>query len=550
MSSIQYNMNYKYYSRQAWLHKKHIDEDDGGEMDTLGRYSVFTGLMLAEQSKFSERNFITLEHCKDLCDADPPAQVDSNQRLGTFDPKKEYPTDGCSAFSYSQEAQKCLLNCAPIGYTPEYNYYGKKSAMVDSDSTQTPSELESDARLANGIEIQKISAVAAEKADAAGAEASTKNQELKAQTSVVDQQAKIAKEATASALSQLKAEELAFPDTVHGPRASRKEEKELTLKESTEKDFAKETMMDAQEAQNEENRQREVHAKRTTAADRETAVKRDVKNREALSNTNEALLKGNLQDAVVEFTNRAILMANNERDLKDAINRGEEYNSKETIVKSKVRSAMVEIREKQGASRVSRMQATASQAASNEAQDAQAVAREKQKAQGLKNALATENIKLAELKSRMTTADQAVQTSQAAITTLKQQTGAQASEQTNKETSKLANAQTQETEAKKAVKDQALIVAEKQAVLNALTPEIVEATQDQKLAAAKAEAARQNIQYQFYGERPSVPTQEEVDLYRKFSKEYCLPLEEDAIPPNPANPPNPADEMGPADTAE
>lgn len=63
-SAIRFNPQWNYYSRMPWLHKKHIDDDDGSILQlpgrnlvnlsvvagesfgtTLGRYSVFTGLL-------------------------------------------------------------------------------------------------------------------------------------------------------------------------------------------------------------------------------------------------------------------------------------------------------------------------------------------------------------------------------------------------------------------------------------------------------------------------------------------------------------------------
>jgi uncharacterized protein with von Willebrand factor type A (vWA) domain len=159
--------------------------------------------MYPEKTRFEERFFVTLDKCKDLCDADPPLSIEANQRMGKFDHATKYPDDGCSAFAYSKEEQRCLLKGYPISYNSAFNYYGKRSAIVDSDSTKNPDELKNDAKLANEVAAQKKASDAAEKSDAEAAKRNTRNEENAVQKSVLDEQNEISKEAKQAANAQV-----------------------------------------------------------------------------------------------------------------------------------------------------------------------------------------------------------------------------------------------------------------------------------------------------------------------------------------------------------
>lgn len=546
-TAIRFNPEFKYYSRQPWMHKSHIDDDDGTNFGSVfGRYSVFTGMMYPERTKFAERKFISLGKCKDLCDADPPKSIETNQRLGKMDPEVEYVKgDGCVAFSYSHKSQTCLLKGVPISYNPSYVYYAKKA--VEGSATEFsklgPEGRKKEAKLAHSIEEQEKAADADQKqSEQAAQKQSVKNNEKQAQQ-LEQEQAAVKAAARKEAKQELKAaaaEAKAAENTK--PKADKKADAERKVKESTEKELAKETMLEAQAARDSENASKEAVGKKRAVQNQEAAGKLQARSAEEFRMAKERDLKGNLKPMLIEMIDKAQLMANNERDLKAAIARGKETNTKEIIVKHKVRESRLERREKGIVYDHENAMAKEASAAVNAQKDAAVVAAQEKKVEETKATIQAEQKKLDILKkqqedtaSKVDTLKSQIAETKAAIEKAGPHSGALQAELQEQESS-LATAESEFQTAESDVSAQDAEVTKAEDSLAALTGELSKAKAAENLANAKADIASNNVKYEYTGNKPRSPTNEESMLYRKFSKMFGLPVPGDASNPVPANP--------------
>lgn len=530
-SAIRFNPEFNYYSRQPWLHKSHIDDNDGTNYGTnLGRYNVFTGMMFPERTNFAERKFISLDKCKDLCDADAPKHTVTNERLGEFVPTKEYPKgDGCSAFAYSEETQTCLLKGLPVSYSPDYVYYSKRSfeAAGAKFNKLGPEARKKQAKLDEGIKQQKQAAEAEESNQEQGDKAEKINEEQRKVEKVEQEQAAVEKQAAEEAKQEVKAQ-TAKSKEAKEPKISKRRAAERKLKETTEKQLEKETKLEAQRQSDDEVAQKEKAAKVRVTRLREVSAKIRAKSAANAKNAGETRVKGNLKQLLAEFIDKAQLMANNERDLKSAISKGKEHNTKEAIVKAKVRQQRLENKAKGIEYNHEMEMAKQAAAETNAGKDAAVVAKEQEQIANTKDKVKSAKIRVKELQDENAAASTRVDETKANIAKIKEEMQKHGSGELAGEL-KLNEESLDQAESK--VKDILDQISEHETdiktwenELTSLTGEVSEAQAAENAAAAEAELSSQNVRYVYTGDKPAVPTNEESTLYRHFSKMVGLPI--------------------------
>merc|ERR1712054_101631 len=94
----------------------------------------------------------------------------------------------------------------------------------------------------------------------------------------------------------------------------------------------------------------EKQAKEVAKENQESAMKLTARSKEMKQKENHRKMQGNLGSLLNEMVDKSQLIAQSERDLKAAMKNGKEHNTKEKLVKLKVRRARMERfeREKQG----------------------------------------------------------------------------------------------------------------------------------------------------------------------------------------------------------
>lgn len=530
-SAIRFNPDFNYYSRQPWLHKSHIDDNDGTNFGpTLGRYNVFTGLMFPERTNFAERMFVSLDKCKDLCDADPPKQTETNERLGEFVPTKTYPKgDGCSAFAYSEETQTCLLKGLPVSYSPDYVYYAKRSAEAAGAKFNKlgPNARKKQAKLDEGIEQQKQAAEADESNQEKGDKAEKKKEEEKKVEKVEQEQAAVEKEAAEEAKQQLKVE-TAQSKKAEKPKISKRRAAERKLKETTEKQLEKETKLEAQRQRDDEVAAKEKAAKVRVSRLQEVTEKLNAKSAANAKNAGERQVKGDLKQLLVDFIDKAQLMANNERDLKSAISKGKEHNTKEAIVKAKVRQQRLENKAK-GIEYNHEMEIAKQAAAeTNAGKDAAVVAKEKEQIAKTQDRIKTTRIELKELQEQKAAVTTRVDEAKSNIVKIKERMKKRSSEGLRQELKRnqkgLRKAESKLESINDKISQHKTDITTWENEVTSLTGEVSEAQVAENAAKAEAELSNQNVRYEYTGDKPAVPTNEETTLYRHFSKMVGLPI--------------------------
>jgi len=513
-TAMRYNEDYSYYSRLP-----------PGEAfgSVVGHYSVFTGLMYPSKSKFVHRPMISLEECQRMCDSDPPQSETSHERLGELVPdKKGYMRgDGCSAFSYAARTEDCLLKGEPVPYSPKYDYFVKRSVeQKQLGSREDPNEEQSHqvAETADHkLEVQK--------------DAKDANEKEKENSEVEQEQEDLAKEAAVEAARQVNGQEKAKAKANKPVKQGPTEEQ--GIKEKTQKDLDKENRLADAKARKKERGIKVKVAEEQRKEDLANGIKLAAKSKEMKEKAMERKLKGNLVSLLNEVVDKAQLIAHSERGIKAAELAAREDNSKEDLVKSKVREArhqavlsqkqqfdaMKKSDEHAGNAQVqndakvesedkkeaSKMTVDASEAKGLQDKIKQKLAQSISTVGKLKKVVSDLNAKLGStpdeaqsINAEITAKESALSTEQAAKEALEQESEAQAS----------IVARTRQ-EAKKA--DSTAAAAEDKT------------KSDQ--AAAKAIA---KVKFVLVGNRPATPSFEESTLYREMAKEvgYRIPGED------------------------
>jgi len=552
-SALRFDPQWSYYSRMPWLHQKNIDEPNNDQFGaTLGRYSVFTGMLYPARAKWRERRYISLDHCKTLCDADPPGKVESNERLAHTDPHAKYDEgDGCVAFSYNRNSQTCLLNGTPMAYNPEYTYFAKNS--VEADATGFSKDSASAAKVSEQVHRDLSTQAANAKKSEAAAQQSANAEEaanINSQAKAVEEkQNKIEAEAERAAEEQmndkLQAAAVKAKKLNNGKAKDSKEEQEKTVKEKTDKDLRKEAIAEEQRHRDSERESKEHFAKKKAQMDIQAAARMVAKNKEAAAKALERRQKTNLAPMLNEYIDKAQLISNTERNLKKAIVAGKEHSTKENLVKAKVRNARVERYEKKiqieknnNAAEAAIDQGTVNQDKSIESSKKAEEETAKTELKAAKEKLAAERQDLQTKKSKASALEKDVESTKAQLASNSGDTSLKSNLQ-NQEAD-LTTANNAVTAAEAIVSQQEETVGQKQGSVDALKSEVKQVAKAEGAAQAALDALNTQVKYKYVGNKPTAPTSEESELYRKFAAEVGL-----AIPGDGNNPIIP-----PATTAE
>jgi hypothetical protein len=317
-----------------------------------------------------------------------------------------------------------------------------------------------------------------------------------------------------------------------------KDKRENAVKERTDKQLEKEKLIEAQRDRDSESNTKEAISKNKVKSDHEAAIKLRAKTKEMKSKSKERDLKGNLKPMLREFIDKAQLMANNERDLKAAIQAGKEQNTKETIVKAKVRDTKLERREKgiSYAQVVEQQRAVKAQAELD--RDEEVISKEKDAMYDAETELNGWKKKEKWAVDQEATLATKVEENQATVDKLMSQvTDGKATQDElsmaegnlQRETAKLETIRRNLSNFKMKVEQAENKIA-------TLKGEVTASMAAKRVAEAQKQEANKRIKYVYTGEKPKNPTPEEVDLYRKFAHEYGLPLPGDAKNPVVADP--------------
>merc|ERR1712166_1232402 len=505
-TAIRYDQDYDYYSRLP----------EGGKQNgeafgnVVGDYSVFTGMKYPQKAKFVERPLTTFEKCKGMCDAEVPQNYVNVEKRSIFNPDEKGYTegDGCAAFSYSVKKSDCLLKGEPVSITPHYNYFVKRSIeqLVGGESPVEDNE--------SNNQLKK-----AENADQKMARAKTtkeKNDKQKVAGEVEAEQDEIKQQAEQTAKISVQEETNKKTAKKAANPGAKKANKETEVKEKTQKDLDKELRLEQARARKKERGLKEVVAKAKRKEDLESGIKLAAKSKEMKEKGLERKLKGNLLSLLNEVIDKAQLIAHSERGLKAAQLAAKEYNSKEVLVKQKVREANVQAKgqDQSQFDKMKKSEATADRAeagqdtkivgedkkaqgnAKNEAQKAKAI----QSSTKQKLAESMQNLgKLNEKKTKLKAAGKANELKSTRDEIIKE-------EQTKKEL-------------EGTVKSEQAVV--NQAEGNAKAAADTTANAETKVT---GDNAASNAKYVLVGNRPHEASFEDSTLYRKFAKEVGLPL--------------------------
>merc|ERR1712054_700799 len=500
-SAVSYNPNFNYYSR---LSKKARDEGAASWGSVLGNYAVFNGMIFPRRARFKERNGVSLESCMQMCNDDPPRITSSKEKLYQFNPDQQNYNreDGCSAFSYSAKSQLCLLNGDPASYAPGYNYYVKRGVEETPVSRKSASE--------DAAATPKGKNVSDEK-DAA------KNEEKKVEKAEAQK---------AEAEAAQKAENDSAPPPVKKPTEEQK------TKEKTKKDLDKERRLGNEMDARKEKSLKETQAKTVAKENQESAIKLTARSKEMKQKENHRKMQGNLGSLLNEMVDKSQLIAQSERDLKAAMKNGKEHNTKEKLVKLKVRKARMERfeREKQGLQ--ANEKSAESNAAATMAADKTRLAEEGVAAADKKSDLKDKQEEAKDAKERLNDAqakldklhkalDQKETARQSARGPVKAKLDAAIS---SIEDDKIPDAENEVADAKGEVKIAQAEIKKAKKELNRALKEASAGKISVQEAESQMSELKNSLKYVLDGMRPVRPSPEDAELYRMFSKEVGLPI--------------------------
>ena len=301
---------------------------------------------------------------------------------------------------------------------------------------------------------------------------------------------------------------------------AKKSNKEAEVKEKTQKDLDKELRLEQARARKKERGLKEVVAKAKRKEDLESGLELGVKSKEMKEKGLERKLKGNLLSLLNEVIDKAQLIAHSERGLKAAQLAAKEHNSKEKLVKEKVREARMQAKgQEQGQfDQMKKSEATADRAAA--AQDTKIVGEDK-KAQG------DANVEAQKAKAIQTSTKQKLAESMRNLGKLREKEtklkrAGKANELKSTRDEIIKEEQTKK-ELEGTVKSEQTVVNQAEGNAKAAADTTAKAETQVTGDNAAAEAAS-NAKYVLVGNRPSIASFEDSTLYRKFAKEAGLPL--------------------------
>merc|ERR1712054_188631 len=528
-SAVSYNPSFNYYSR---LSKKARDEGAASWGSVLGNYAVFNGMIFPRRARFKERNGVSLESCMQMCNDDPPRITSSKEKLYQFNPDQQNYNreDGCSAFSYSAKIQLCLLNGDPVSYAPGYNYYVKrgveettisrKSASEDAAATPKGKNM-SDEKNAAKNEEKKV-----EKAEAQKAETEAKM----ADQAVEKEQAKVKEEAEQTAEAEAEAAQKAKNDSA--PPPVKKPTEEQKTKEKTKKDLDKERRLRNKMDARKEKSLKEKQAKEVAKENQESAMKLTARSKEMKQKENHRKMQGNLGSLLNEMVDKSQLIAQSERDLKAAMKNSKEHDTKEKLVKLKVRKARMERfeREKQGLQ--ANEKSAESNAAATMAADKTRLAEEGVAAADKKSDLKDKQEEAKDAKERLNDAQAKLDKLHKALDEKKEILPSAIGRDKAKldaeilsiENDKIPDAENKVADAKGEVKIAQAEIKKAKKELNRALKEAAAGKISVEEAESQMSELKNSLNYVLDGMRPVRPSPEDAELYRMFSKEVGLPI--------------------------
>merc|ERR1712054_433996 len=500
-SAVSYNPNFNYYSR---LSKKARDEGAASWGSVLGNYAVFNGMIFPRRARFKERNGVSLESCMQMCNDDPPRITSSKEKLYQFNPDQQNYNreDGCSAFSYSAKRQLCLLNGDPVSYAPGYNYYVKRGVEETPVSRKSASE--------DAAATPKGKNVSDEK-DAA------KNEEKKVEKAEAQK---------AEAEAAQKAENDSAPPPVKKPTEEQK------TKEKTKKDLDKERRLRNEMDARKEKSLKEKQAKEVAKENQESAMKLTARSKEMKQKENHRKMQGNLGSLLNEMVDKSQLIAQSERDLKAAMKNSKEHDTKEKLVKLKVRKARMERfeREKQGLQ--ANEKSAESNAAATMAADKTRLAEEGVAAADKKSDLKDKQEEAKDAKERLNDAQAKLDKLHKALDEKKEILPSAIGRDKAKldaeilsiENDKIPDAENKVADAKGEVKIAQAEIKKAKKELNRALKEAAAGKISVEEAESQMSELKNSLNYVLDGMRPVRPSPEDAELYRMFSKEVGLPI--------------------------